>query len=117
MNFRVTGLSPEPFRPLFGLDEATLAACGFDARHRRHQAWLFLIASNCATLRLAIAFCSSTTSIKAPRRLTGRVHAIFVREGVTAAFDRLERDTPGVNASVGTIPPPPPPRLLVAAVL
>lgn len=32
MNFRIAGLSPEPFRPLFGLSEAALAARGI---HRR----------------------------------------------------------------------------------
>ena len=28
MSFRITGLSPEPFRPLFGLDDTQLAAKG-----------------------------------------------------------------------------------------
>jgi len=28
MNFRIAGLSPEPFRPLFGLEDAALAALG-----------------------------------------------------------------------------------------
>ena len=28
MNFRISGISPEPFRPLFALDDAALAALG-----------------------------------------------------------------------------------------
>ena len=36
MTFRITGLSPEPFRPLFGLSDAQLAARGA----RRTIAWL-----------------------------------------------------------------------------
>jgi hypothetical protein len=33
MDFRIKGLSPEPFRPLFGLPDAELAARGIVRRH------------------------------------------------------------------------------------
>lgn len=89
MAYRITGLSPEPFRPLFGLPDAALAAHGAQR-------------------------CTATPGSRMPDRVEMRdavpgetllllnhehqpaatpyrsAHAIFVREGATVAYDRID---------------------------
>jgi hypothetical protein len=88
MNFRVTGLSPEPFRSLYGLSEEELArrgvlrfvadaASGFPDRiEMRH-------AAPGETVLLLNHVCQPAPT---PYRAT---HAIYVREGAERAFDRV----------------------------
>lgn len=89
MAYRITGLSPEPFRHLFGLSDAALAAHGAQR-------------------------CTATPGSRMPDRVEMRdaapgetlllvnhehqpaatpyrsAHAIFVREGASAAYDRVD---------------------------
>lgn len=89
MAFRVTGLSPEPFRHLYGLSDAELAehgairyvadeTSGFPDRiEMRH-------AARGETVLLLNHVCQSA---RTPYRAT---HAIFVREGAERAYDRID---------------------------
>lgn len=88
MDFRITGLSPEPFAPLYGLPEDVLAARGvrrvradassaypdrIEMRHARPGETLLLL--NHVSQPAAT-----------PYRAT---HAIYVREGACETFDRV----------------------------
>lgn len=89
MTFRITGLSPEPFKHLFGLPDSELAKHGAirytadkspgfpDRIEMRDAAFgesLLLINHTCQTA-------------DTPYRAT---HAIFVREGATEAYNQLD---------------------------
>ena len=89
MAFRITGLSPEPFRHLFGLPDAALAARGaqrwtategarlpdrIEVRDARPGETLLLV---------NYAHQPAVTPYRA-------AHAIFVREGATEAYDRVD---------------------------
>jgi hypothetical protein len=88
MTFRVTGLSPEPFRHLYGLSEAELAEQGVirfladvtsgfpDRIEMRH-------AAPGETVLLLNHVCQPAPT---PYRAT---HAIYVREGAERAYDRV----------------------------
>jgi hypothetical protein len=88
MDFRITGLSPEPFRPLFGLSDAELA---------RHGARRYAVDKrpgfpDRVELREAepgetvLLLNHTSQPADTPYRAT---HAIFVREGATKPFDRI----------------------------
>jgi len=85
MSYRITGLSPEPFRHLFGLPDAGLAAHGA-------QRWTATPGSRLPDrIELRDAEPGETLLLlnhehqpaATPYRAT---HAIFVREGATAAY-------------------------------
>jgi hypothetical protein len=88
MTFRITGLSPEPFVPLYGLDEAELAARGV-IRYRADKSPGFpdriemRDAEPGETVLLLNHVCQPADT---PYRAT---HAIFVREGATRTFDEV----------------------------
>jgi hypothetical protein len=89
MNFRITGLSPEPFLPLYGLDAAALAtrgaervrvdACpGFPDRIELRDA-----EPGEHVLLLNYAHQPAATPYRS-------AHAIFVREGALAAYEAVD---------------------------
>jgi Protein of unknown function (DUF1203) len=89
MSFRITGLDPEPFRPLFGLSEEALAAhgarrllvdddCGFPDRVELRD----LSVGETALLLNFIHQPAAT-----PYR---SCHAIFVREGAVRRYDAVD---------------------------
>jgi hypothetical protein len=89
MAFRITGLSPEPFAHLFGLPDAALAAHGA-------QRWIATEGSRLPD-RVEVRDARPGESVllvnfehqpaDTPYRAS---HAIFVREGATAAYDALD---------------------------
>jgi len=90
MTFRIRGLSPEPFRHLFGLDEAALAAAGA-RRYVVDQAPGFPdrievrdVEPGETVLLLNYTHQPADTPFRAS-------HAIFVREGATTAYDAVDR--------------------------
>ncbi|WP_349740733.1 DUF1203 domain-containing protein [Roseateles cavernae] len=89
-HYRITGLSPEPFRPLFGLSDAELAE-----RHivrRRVEAGQTL--PDRIELRPArpgescLLLNHVHLDVDSPYRAS---HAIFVREGAEAAFEAVDK--------------------------
>lgn len=84
MPFTVTGLSPEPFLPLFGADEATLAAAGFFRRtvENRASAPCRITLVDAEPGETVLLLNHEYQAAETPYR--GR-HAIFVRESATAA--------------------------------
>lgn len=88
MTYRITGLSPEPFRPLFGLTDAALAGHGA-------QRWTATAGSrlpdriemrDAAPGETLILVNHEHQPAPTPYRAA---HAIFVREGATATYDRV----------------------------
>jgi hypothetical protein len=88
MAFRITGLSPEPFQPLFGLPDDELARQGvkryvadkpqaFPCRVEMRDA-----APGETVLLLNHVYQPADTPYRAS-------HAIFVREGAAATYDRI----------------------------
>lgn len=89
MAFRVRGLSPEPFRHLFGLDDAALAAAGVQ-RHVVDHAPGFPDRIEVRDLQpgeTALLLNYVHQPAGTPYRAS---HAIFVREGATAAYDAID---------------------------
>lgn len=89
MSYRITGLSPEPFRPLYDLSDAALAehgasrvhvdACpGFPDRVTLEDA-----PHGASVLLLNYIHQPAATPFRAS-------HAIFVLEGALAAYDRVD---------------------------
>jgi hypothetical protein len=89
MAFRITGLSPEPFRHLFGLPDAALAAHGA-------QRWTAKPGSGLPDrIEVRDALPGETLLLvnfeHQPAATPYRAaHAIFVREGATRAYDRVD---------------------------
>lgn len=88
MTFRITGLSPEPFRPLYGLSDAELAARGVrrvvaDEPHSYPDRVEMRDAEPGEALLLLNHVCQPADT---PYRAT---HAIFVREGAGKAYDSV----------------------------
>jgi hypothetical protein len=88
MAFRVTGLSPEPFQPLFGLPDDELARQGVKRYVAdKPQAFPCRVEMRDAapgeTVLLLNHVCQPAET---PYRAS---HAIFVREGAAAAYDRV----------------------------
>lgn len=89
MAFRITGLSPEPFRHLFGLPDAALAAHGA-------QRWIAAEGSRLPD-RVEVRDALPGESVllvnfehqpaDTPYRAS---HAIFVREGAAAAYEGID---------------------------
>ena len=89
MAFRITGLSPEPFRHLFGLPDAALAVHGA-------QRWIATEGSRLPD-RVEVRDARVGESVllvnfehqpaDTPYRAS---HAIFVREGATHAYDAVD---------------------------
>lgn len=97
MDFRIKGLSPGPFRHLYGLSEEALAAKGvrrYEARE--NSAYPDRIEMRDAepgeTLLLLNHVCQPADS---PYRAT---HAIFVREGAEETYDRLNEVPPAMRS-------------------
>lgn len=89
MAYRITGLSPAPFRPLYGLSDAALAWHGA-------QRWTATADSrlpdriemrDAAPGETLILVNHEHQPAPTPYRAA---HAIFVREGATAAYDRVD---------------------------
>ncbi len=90
MVFRITGLSPEPFRHLFGLSEGALSAQGVkryvaDQKPGFPDRIEMRDAEPGETLLLLNHTCQPANT---PYRAT---HAIFVREGATDTYDQVDR--------------------------
>ena len=89
MSFRITGLSPEPFRHLFGLDSAELARHGVERRAVEafpgfpDRIELRDAEPGESVLLLNYEHQPAATPYRAS-------HAIFVREGAAAAFDAID---------------------------
>lgn len=89
MSFRITGLPPAPFFPLFGLDDAELTARGVE--RMRVDAFprfpdrieLRDVEPGESVLLLNFEHQPAATPYRA-------AHAIFVREGATTAFDAID---------------------------
>jgi hypothetical protein len=89
MAFRIRGLSPEPFRHLFGLDDAALAAAGAQ-RYVVDQAPGFPDRIELRDLEpgeTALLLNYTHQPADTPFRAS---HAIFVREGADAAYDAVD---------------------------
>ncbi|WP_413988720.1 DUF1203 domain-containing protein [Labrys okinawensis] len=89
MSFRITGLSPEPFRELFGLDDAELARRGArrivaDAKPGFPDRIEMRDAEPGETLLLLNHVCQPAAT---PYHAS---HAIFVREGAEVPYDRVD---------------------------
>jgi len=88
MSFRIIGLSPEPFRPLFGLDEAQLAAQGI----KRYVAdskpgFPDRIELRDAEPGESVLLLNYTHQpANSPYRAS---HAVFVLEGAKSRYDRI----------------------------
>jgi hypothetical protein len=90
MAFRIRGLSPEPFRHLFGLDDAALAAAGAQ-RYVVDQMPGFPDRIEVRDLQpgeTALLLNYVHQPADTPYRAS---HAIFVREGATEAYDAVDR--------------------------
>ena len=88
MSFRITGLSPEPFRHLFGLPDAELAAHGarryvVDRKPGFPDRIELRDAEPGETVLLLNHVCQPAET---PYRAS---HAIFVREGASQAYDAV----------------------------
>ena len=89
MAFRITGLSPEPFRRLFGLPDDELARLGVKRYVAdKPQAFPCRVEMRDAepgeTVLLLNHVCQPADT---PYRAS---HAIFVREGAAAAYDQVD---------------------------
>ena len=94
MPFRITGLSPEPFRHLFGLSDEALATHGAkryvaDKKPGFPDRIEMRDGEPGETFLLLNHVCQPANT---PYRAT---HAIFVREGATTTYDRVG-EVPGV---------------------
>ncbi|MCX7292749.1 DUF1203 domain-containing protein [Janthinobacterium sp.] len=90
MDFRITGLSPEPFLSLFSLSDAQLAALGIQ-RHvvDQHPGFPDRIGLVDAELGETVLLLNHVSQPAAtPYRAS---HAIFVREGATHAYDAVNQ--------------------------
>ena len=89
MSFRIKGLSPEPFAPLFGLPEVELAARGI-IRYQVDKSPGFpdrvemRDAAPGETVLLLNHICQPASTPYCAR------HAIFVREGATRTYDEVD---------------------------
>lgn len=98
MSFRIRGLEPEPFAPLFALDDEALAAKGM----RRMVCDAPRSAPCRVTLedaepgeRLLLLAYEHQPAADSPFRASG---PIFVRENAEAAYDRVDEIPPAILA-------------------
>jgi hypothetical protein len=99
MDFRIIGLSPEPFRPLFGLTDAQLHARGAK-RYVADGA-----ASYPDRIELRDARPGETVlllnHVHQPADTPYHAsHAVFVREGADAAFDAIGEVPPALRSRI-----------------
>lgn len=90
MNFRITGLAPDPFRHLFGLPEEALAALGVK-RYRVDSQPGFpdrIEMKDAAIGQSVLLLNHLSQPAHSPYRAC---HAIFIREGATQAFDAVNQ--------------------------
>lgn len=90
MAFRITGLSPEPFRPLFGLTDQELASrgirrCIVDSKPGFPDRIEMKDAELGQSVLLLNHVCQPA---KTPYRAS---HAIFIREWATQAYDAVDQ--------------------------
>jgi hypothetical protein len=90
MPFRITGLSPEPFRPLYGLSEGELSRRGVkrlvvDAKPGFPDRVEMREVEPGETVLLLNHVCQPADT---PYRAS---HAIFVREGASETYDRVDQ--------------------------
>ncbi|MGK5060196.1 DUF1203 domain-containing protein [Janthinobacterium sp. LB2P49] len=90
MDFRITGLAPEPFLPLFSLSDAELTALGVRRQvvdqHPGFPDRITLVDAELGeTVLLLNHVCQPAMT---PYRAS---HAIFVREGATPAYDAINQ--------------------------
>ena len=97
MAYRITGLSPEPFRPLFGLSDAEL-------EQRGAQRWTAKPGSGLPDrVEMRDALPGETLLLvnyehqpaATPYRSS---HAIFIREGASTAYDRADEIPAGMRS-------------------
>lgn len=89
MSYRISGLSPEPFRHLFGRPDADLAALGVE-RHRVDRAVGFpdrIALRDCAVGDTVLLLNYEHQPADSPYRSR---HAIFVDESATAAAEFID---------------------------
>jgi hypothetical protein len=90
MHFRISGLSPEPFRPLFRLTEAELAARG--AKRMQVDAYPGypdrITLSEVPVGETVLLVNHTSQMADTPYRAS---HAIFVWEGADTAYDAVDR--------------------------
>lgn len=88
MDLRITGLSPEPFRRLYGLDDAALAVEGVERVRvsEPHAAPCRISLDDIAPGGWALLLNYEHQPAETPYRSR---HAIFVQEGADAPFDRV----------------------------
>ena len=89
MTFRITGLAPDPFRPLVGLDDAALARHGA-VRYRVDAEFGFpdrIELRDAAPGETVLLVNHVHQPADTPFRAS---HAIFVREGATTPFDAID---------------------------
>jgi Protein of unknown function (DUF1203) len=101
MNFRITGLSPAPFRHLYGLSDADLTRHGAK-RYVAHECPGFpdrIELRDAKVGETLILLNHEHQPAASPYRSS---HAIFVLEGATQTFDRVN-DVPGVMRVPGRL--------------
>jgi hypothetical protein len=89
MSFRITGLSPEPFRPLFGLSDEALAAMGVK-RCIVDKKPGFPDRVEVRDLEIGETALLLNYTHQAANNPYRASHAIFVREGAEARYDRVD---------------------------
>ena len=96
MTFRITGLQPDRFRPLFGLDDAELAARGVErvAIDRPHVAPCRITLEDAEPGETVLLMNFEHQPADTPYRAS---HAIYVREAATEAFDRPGQVPPALR--------------------
>ena len=99
MTFRITGLSPEPFRHLFGLPDAALAEHGAKRyavpRVPGYPDRIELRDADAGETVLLLNYLHQPA--ETPYRAS---HAIFVREGAEAAYDAIGEVPPALCSRV-----------------
>jgi len=97
MDFRITGLSPEPFQPLFGLSDTELARHGALRRIVDHKPGypdrIELRDPDIGESVLLVNF--THQPVETPFRSS---YAIYVREGAQSRYDRVN-EVPGLFRS------------------
>ena len=88
MDFRITGLSPEPFEPLFGLSDAELGRHGALRRTvDRNPGYPDRIELRDSDLGESVLLVNYThLPVETPYRSS---YAIYVREGARSRYDRI----------------------------
>lgn len=99
MDFRITGLSPALFRPLYGLTDADLAARGVERVRvdQAHAAPCRISLDDVAPGGWALLLNHEHQPADTPYRSR---HAIFVEDGAEAVFDRVSETPPALRRRI-----------------